>query len=97
MSNADVETPYELTADRLADDTLTREEVLTLLRVGIQEAARKVNKGRVRDEEKEKVRIKWVRVLGYIGRAYADVLDDLESQMEIEERLAELETQLGDR
>lgn len=95
MSGADVETPYELTADRLADDTLTREEVLTLLRVGIQEAARKVNEGRVRDEEKEKVRIQWVRALGYIGRAYADVLDDLEEQMAVEDRLEAIEDQLG--
>lgn len=95
MSGADVETPYELAADRLADDTLTREEILTLLRVGVQEAARKVNEGRVRDEEKEAVRIKWVRALAYAARAYADVLSDLEDQMAVEDRLDSIEEQLG--
>lgn len=95
MNESGVQTPYELAADRLADDTLTREEVLTLLRVGIQESARKVNEGRVRDEEKEKVRIQWVRALAYIGRAYADVLDDLEEQMAVENRLEAIEEQLG--
>lgn len=95
MSGSDVRAPYELTADRLADDTLTREEILTLLRIGVQEAARKINNGRVRDAENEQVRIKWVRALAYAVRAYADVLSDLEQQMVIEDRLEQIEEQLG--
>lgn len=46
----------------LPDD---RERMLEVLETGIQEAQYKIEKGKIKDPEKERVRIKWVRALGY--------------------------------
>jgi hypothetical protein len=67
-----------------------REEMLALLDGGVREAHRKVESGRVRDPEKEKVRIKWVRALAYAANSYRQLLRD-EQLDDMEGRLADLE------
>lgn len=72
------------------DDAADREEVLDLLEDALREAHRKVESGRVYDAEAERVRIKWVRAVGYLSDQYRKLLrdDDLE---EFDERLTKLE------
>lgn len=77
-------------------DVLERDEMLALLEDGIEEAHRKVKSGRVYDAENEKVRIKWIRTLGYVAGQYRQLIKDRDLE-EIEERLEELEQQRGDQ
>lgn len=86
------------TADRLAEETpLTREELLALLQDGVEEAARKVSNGRIRDRENEDLRRKQWRALGYLVRCYANVLNDLDRATELEDRIEALEDLAGVR
>ncbi|MFU8870236.1 hypothetical protein [Natronococcus sp.] len=78
------------------DDVLERDEMLALLEDGIEEAHRKVKSGRVYDAENEKVRIKWIRTLGYVAGQYRQLIKDRDLE-EIEERLEDLEQQRGDQ
>ena len=71
-------------------DAASRDAVLDLLEDGIQEAHRKVEQGRVYDAENEKVRIKWIRALGYAVNVYRQTLKDKELE-EMKERLNRLE------
>lgn len=69
-------------------DPPTRDEILSLLEDGIREAHRKVESGRVRDPEKEKVRQGWHRTLGYLAGQYRQLkkdedLEELEEQVEL--------------
>lgn len=73
-----------------------RDEILELLESGVEEAARKVENGRVRDPENEKVRQGWIKTLCRAAREYRLLLNDLE-EANHEERLAELEKELGIR
>lgn len=72
------------------DDATDREEILDLLEDALREAHRKVESGRVYDAEAERVRIKWVRAVGYCADQYRKLLrdDDLE---EFDRRLTQLE------
>lgn len=63
-----------------------REEIMALLEDGLQEAHRKVTSGRVRDEEKERVRIQWIRALAYAAGQYRQLKRD-EQIDELEERI----------
>jgi len=56
----------------------------------IEETLRKIRSGRIRDEEKEKVRIKRKRALGYLIRTKLKVTEARELEA-IDERLTELE------
>jgi hypothetical protein len=56
----------------------------------IEETLRKIRSGRIRDEEKEKVRIKRKRALGYLIRTKLKVVETRELET-IDERLTELE------
>lgn len=83
-------------ADRLGNSSpLTREELLELLQGGVDEAARKVTEGRIRDTENEKVRVRQWKALAYMCRAYNEVLSDLEDAEDVDERIARLEEQLN--
>ena len=80
------------TDTREADDTLPEtsdyDEMLDTLDVAIDEARDKIENGRVRDPESEKVRIKWVRALAYamnVRRQVANDRDLAELAEEIEE------------
>lgn len=92
MSSTETATPDD-EADGDADpfeDVAGREEILALLEDGIREAHRKVDSGRVRDAENEKVRISWIRTLAYAANAYRQLLRD-EDLEEMDRRLTELE------
>jgi len=63
-----------------------RDEIMSLLEDGIREAHRKVDSGRVRDPEREKVRQGWHRTLGYLAGQYRKLKKD-EDIEELEEEL----------
>lgn len=71
-------------------------DMLDTLDVAIAEAARKVESGRVYDNENERTRIKWVRALAYTVNVRRQVANDRELE-ELTERLEELEGQGGPR
>jgi hypothetical protein len=62
--------------DAPAVDTADYGDMLDTLDVAIAEARRKIENGRVRDEDKEKVRIKWVRALAYAVNVRRQVAND---------------------
>jgi hypothetical protein len=74
--------------DELPSDD--RERMLELLEDGIREAHRKVETGRIRDEEKEKLRIKWIRALAYSVAQYRKLRKDADLD-ELEERIERIE------
>lgn len=78
------DTPVSDTERATAPD---REEVLALLEDGIREAHRKVENGRVRNAENEKVRQGWIRVLAYSANQYRQLKKD----QELEDMKVELE------
>jgi hypothetical protein len=68
--------------------TTNYDAMLSDLDVAISEARRKIDEGRVRDPDREKVRIKWVRALAYavnVRRQVANDRDLEELAVEIEE------------
>jgi hypothetical protein len=67
-----------------------RERMLELLEDGIREAHRKVESGRVKDPENEKVRIRWVRALSASVSAYRKLRRDADLD-ELEERIDRME------
>ena len=71
-------------------DRLGREGLLELLDAAALEAHRKVDSGRVRDAENEKVRQGWIRALGYVAGQYRQLERDRELE-ELAERVARLE------
>ncbi|RBI58309.1 hypothetical protein DMJ13_27315 [halophilic archaeon] len=71
-----------------------RDEVLSMLEDGLEEAHRKVESGRVYDAENEKVRQGWFRTLGYIAGQYRQLMKDKELE-EMNERLERLENAQG--
>jgi hypothetical protein len=64
--------------EREGDDvgTADYDQMLADLDVAIGEARRKIDEGRVRDPEREKVRIKWVRALAYLINIRRQVCND---------------------
>jgi len=64
--------------------------MLTQLDGAIEELTEKIENGRIRDPERDKVRLKQYRTLGYLIRTKRKVLEDTTLQ-ELEQRLAELE------
>lgn len=70
------------------------EEMLDALQAAKEEARRKVEKGRVYDPENERVRIKWIRALGYIINIERQVTTDRDLE-ELTERLETVEEQQG--
>lgn len=66
------------------------ERMLEVLDVGIDEALRKVENGRVYDAENEKVRVKWIRALAYAVNVRRQVTTDRDLE-DLSERLERLE------
>lgn len=79
-------------ADRDEAKTAERSAVLQLLEDGVREAHRKVESGRVRDIEREKVRIQWIRALAYSAGQYRQLKNDEELD-ELAERIETIEQQ----
>lgn len=75
------------TPDLRTDDYDT---MLEQLDGAIGELTEKIETGRIRDPERDKVRLKQYRTLGYLIRTKRKVLEDTTLQ-ELEQRLAELE------
>lgn len=66
-----------------------------MLQGGVAECARKCREGRIRDAENEKVRVRPWKALAYMVRAYNEVLADLETAAELEDRLEAVEAATG--
>lgn len=75
-------------------DTAEYDGMIDTLDVAIDEALRKVEKGRVYDAENEKVRIKWIRCLAYTVNVRRQVTTDRDLE-ELNERLEKLEETEG--
>jgi hypothetical protein len=75
------------TPDLRTDDYDT---MLKQLDGAIDELTEKIESGRIRDPERDKVRLKQYRTLGYLIRTKRKVLEDTTLQ-ELEQRLAKLE------
>ena len=81
----DVDVDVDVGADT---EPPSRKEILNLLEDGIREAHRKVENGRVYDEEKERVRQQWIRTLAYTAGQYRQLkndedLDELQEDVEL--------------
>jgi hypothetical protein len=81
--------PNSPSIDDLPEDD--RERMLELLEDGIREAHAKVQNGRVRDPEREQVRIKWIRALAYSVAQYRKLRKDADLD-ELEDRIARIES-----
>jgi len=68
------------------------EEMLDTLDVAIDEVQRKIENGRVRDPEREKVRVKQYRALGYLVNIRRQVTNDRDLA-ELTERVEALEAE----
>ena len=68
------------------------DQMLADLDVAIAEARRKIEDGRVRDAENEKVRIKWIRALAYTVNIRRQVAND----RDLEELAEEIEALKAD-
>jgi hypothetical protein len=77
---------------RTLSDEIDRKVVLKMLESALGEAHRKIDSGRVRDEEKEKVRQKWCRTLGYLAGQFRQLKNDKEIEG-LKERIERLEQQ----
>jgi len=71
----------------------SREVALRKLETAMEEAHRKIESGRVRDKEKEKVRCKWIMTLSRVCSVYRLLLQEREMD-EIWEQIDELEDEL---
>lgn len=70
------------------------QEMLDTLDVAIDEAQRKIESGRVYDEEKEKVRIKWIRALAYSLNVRRQIANDRDLE-ELAEEVEQLKQREG--
>lgn len=73
-------------------DTTDYQSMLDTLDVAIDEAARKIESGRVYDAENEKVRIKWVRALAYALNVRRQVANDRDLE-ELAEQIEDLKNE----
>lgn len=78
-----------------AAGTVDYDSMLADLDVAIDEARRKVENGRVRSPENEKVRIKWVRALAYTVNVRRQVANDRDLQ-ELAEELEAVKEQYAE-
>ena len=80
--------------ERTPDDDASRADdydaMLQTLDVAIEAAREKIESGRIRDEDKEKIRIKWVRALAYGLNVRRQITADRDLE-ELTERLEQLE------
>jgi SHS2 domain-containing protein len=76
-------------------DSTDYDGMLDALDVGIAEARRKIENGRVRSPENEKVRQGWIRTLAYTMNIKRQVANDRDLQ-ELAEEVEALKTQYGE-
>jgi len=68
--------------------------MLSSLDVAIEKSRDKIENGRVYDEKKEKVRVKWVRALAYVINVRRQVKKDQEIE-ELAKRVDEMENEVA--
>ncbi len=73
----------------------SRKEILKHINMAIQEAKSKVESGRVYDVENEKIRIRWIKALGYLANSYRQLIKDKDLE-DLTERIEELEEEEKD-
>jgi hypothetical protein len=78
------------------EQTTNYEKMLDTLDVAIDEAKYKIENGRVRSPENEKVRIKWVRALAYALNVRRQIAHDRDLE-ELAEKMDALEQQQENR
>lgn len=77
----------------VTEQTTDYGEMLETLDVAIEEARYKIEDGRVRSPENEKVRIKWIRALAYAMNIRRQIAND----RDLEELAAEVEKLKSER
>lgn len=70
-------------------DPWDREEMLSSIDAAIEEVTYKIENGRIRDPEREKIRLKQYRALGYLLRTKRKIVNDVQL-VEMNEELDEL-------
>lgn len=80
--------------DEESDNLPSREQVLSLLAMGLSEAGRKVESGRVYDAENERVRVQWLRALATLSGEYRKLKEDADLDA-LAERVEKLEREQG--
>ena len=78
----------------MTEQTTDYESMLETLDVAIEEAERKIENGRVRSPENEKVRIKWVRALAYSLNVRRQIANDRDLE-ELAEEVEALKDEQG--
>lgn len=68
----------------------SRKMVIRDLEMAMEEAKRKIESGRIYDAENEKVRIKWIKALGYLVNSYRQLIKDHDLE-ELKKRIEDLE------
>jgi len=68
----------------------TRGDMIRRVEKAMNEVIRKVESGRIYDPQNEKVRIQWIKAVGYLANSYRQLKKDQEIE-ELEERLESLE------
>jgi hypothetical protein len=79
------ESRADAAGDGAAVATAEYDAMLDDLDTAIAEARRKIEEGRVRDPDREKVRIKWVRALAYAVNVRRQVANDRDLEALAEE------------
>lgn len=73
---------------------MDRSDVLDMVESAMEEAHSKVESGRVYDPENEKIRIKWVKALGYLANQHRQIQKDKDLE-ELAEEVEHLKEQQG--
>jgi len=68
----------------------TRVEMIQQVEKAMNKALKKVESGRIYDPENERVRIQWIKAIGYLSNSYRQLKRDQELE-ELEKRLDSLE------
>lgn len=79
----------DTSAGAAADEETRRDEILDDLRLARRELSRKLDEGRVRDAENERVRVKQARALAYVANVELDAIE-AEYLEELQEDLNEI-------
>jgi hypothetical protein len=71
----------------------SRDEIMEILSDAISVAHKKINGGRTKHADRDRLKIDWVKVLGYISNIYLSGLKDQELE-KLSERIKRLEEQI---
>ena len=67
-----------------------RSVIIKKLEGAMEEVENKIESGRIYDAENEKVRIQWIKCLGYLANSYRSLVKDHDLE-ELQERIEQLE------